>query len=83
MLGDKYSLKPSDPASPLVTYPELAEHGVPFTRKHLLVLQRRGLFPKAIELSPNRIAWRLSDILTWRANCPVARSVREHSDEAA
>jgi predicted DNA-binding transcriptional regulator AlpA len=83
MLGDKYSLEPSDPASPLVTYPELAEHGVPFTRKHLLVLQRRGLFPKAIELSPNRIAWRLLEIIEWRANRPVARSVRGEGDKAA
>jgi predicted DNA-binding transcriptional regulator AlpA len=61
-----------------ITYPELTQHGIPsFTRKHLLDLQKRRQFPRAIELSPNRIAWRLSDLLAWRANRPLARSVRE------
>jgi predicted DNA-binding transcriptional regulator AlpA len=76
---------PSDTSiDPFVTYPELVNFGVPpFSRKHLLDLQKRGQFPKAIELSPNRIAWKLSEIQSWRASRPVARSVREAGDAAA
>ena len=37
------------------TYFELPEHGVPkYSRKHLIDLQRRGQFPKARQISPNR-----------------------------
>jgi hypothetical protein len=75
---------PIDPNDVFVTYFELPQYGIPkFTRKHLLDLQKRNQFPKAIELSPNRIAWKLSELLAWRASRPVARSVREAGDEAA
>jgi predicted DNA-binding transcriptional regulator AlpA len=56
-----------------VTYPELQNHGVPeYSRKHLLDMQRRGQFPRAVQLSPNRVAWRLSEINRWFASRPVA-----------
>ena len=61
-----------------VTYPELPDYGVPrYSRKHLLDLQRRGQFPRALQLTPNRIGWDIDAIQHWVASRPPARSVRE------
>jgi predicted DNA-binding transcriptional regulator AlpA len=66
------------PAKRFVTYPELVDHGVPkYSRKHLIDLQRRGQFPRAYQLSPNRIAWAEDEIRAWVASRPVARAVAE------
>jgi len=32
-------------------------------------LVRSGEFPPPIKISPNRVAWRESDILAWQASC--------------
>lgn len=61
------------PDEVFITYPELSNHGVPkYSRKHLLDMQRRGQFPRAVQLSPNRVAWRMSDIARWCASRPEA-----------
>ena len=61
------------PDEVFITYLELPDYGVPkYSRKHLLDMQRRNQFPSAIQLSPNRVAWRLSSIREWCANRPVA-----------
>ncbi|GEM_PF-5332682 len=69
------SPKPA-PRSPgdeiFVTYPQLPCHGVKYARVHLRRLISRGLFPRPIMLSPNRIAWKLSDIEAWKATRPQA-----------
>jgi predicted DNA-binding transcriptional regulator AlpA len=72
------------PPKRFVTYPQLPDYGVPaYSRKHLLDLQRRGLFPKALQLSPNRIGWDEDSIRIWVASRPVARAVAEaQADEA-
>ena|SRR5690242_14259933 len=57
-----------------ITYPELTNHGVPkYSRKHLLQMMRTGDFPQSVQLSPNRVAWRKSDLDRWAASRPVAR----------
>jgi predicted DNA-binding transcriptional regulator AlpA len=56
--------------------------GRPYSRKHLGDMMRRGQWPKAIQVSPNRIAWRLSELMRHAATLPVARSVREGADAA-
>ncbi len=61
-----------------VAYPELPDYGVPaFSRKHLLDLQKKGKFPKARQLSANRIGWLEDEIRDWVASRPVARAVAE------
>jgi predicted DNA-binding transcriptional regulator AlpA len=70
------------PAKKFVTYPELVDYGVPYSRKHLIDLQRRGLFPKARQIGLNRIAWDEELILAYVATRPVARSLREPDDVA-
>jgi predicted DNA-binding transcriptional regulator AlpA len=67
-----------------VSYPELPNFGVPkYSRKHLLDMQRRGQFPRAIQLSPNRVAWRSSELARWCASRPTARAVAEEPADAA
>src|SRR5262249_44557044 len=53
-----------------VSFAELKNYGVPFTRAHLTVLIRQGHFPKAYEISPQRIAWALDDVKQWVKSRP-------------
>ena len=45
------------------------------TRKHLLDLMKRGLFPASYQISPNRTAWKLSELVAHAAALPVAKSI--------
>ena len=38
---------------------------VPYTRQHILRLERAGKFPKRIRVGANRIGWLLSEIEEW------------------
>lgn len=52
-----------------VAYGELASSiGISFTRIHLRRLIDQGLFPQAYQISPNRIAWKLSELAAWKAS---------------
>jgi predicted DNA-binding transcriptional regulator AlpA len=51
-----------------VRYPELKDHGVPYSRQHLDVLEERGDFPARIRLSPRMVVWRLSEVRSWIAS---------------
>jgi len=67
-----------------VTFSELPDFGVPkYSRKHLLDLQRRDQFPKALQLSPNRIGWDSEAVRAWVASRPVALSVAEVPGDAS
>ena len=60
-----------------VRYRELMDFGIPkFDRKHLTRMTRAGKFPAPVEISAGRIAWRLSDLLQWKRNRPIAKSAR-------
>jgi len=41
----------------LLTYDELRDHGVPYTRQHLDNLERAGKFPKRVAIGEFRIGW--------------------------
>jgi hypothetical protein len=56
-----------------ISYDELRDHGVPWTRVHLNRLIEQGLFPAPHQLSTNRIAWTLDDLERWKASRPLAR----------
>ena len=50
----------------LVSYHELRPlFGIPYSRVHLRTLESRGSFPRHVQLSTNRIAWRASDLERW------------------
>ncbi|KAB2847988.1 MAG: AlpA family phage regulatory protein [Hyphomicrobiaceae bacterium] len=51
----------------LITVRELREI-VPFTRQHILRLEKRGRFPRRIQLSTNRVAWLMSEVEAWIAD---------------
>ena len=55
-----------------IPYGGLPAHGICFTRVHIRRLVARGLFPAPVMLSPNRVAWRSSEIAAWKASRPVA-----------
>ena len=40
---------------------------IPYTPQHILRLEKRGLFPRRIQVGPNRVAWLLSEIEAWVA----------------
>lgn len=40
---------------------------VPLSRGTVWALRRKGAFPKAVQISANRIAWRASDLNAWIA----------------
>ena len=41
-----------------ISFPQLVEHGVDYSRVHLRRLVEGGLFPRPVLLSANRIAWK-------------------------
>lgn len=67
-----------------VSFGELWTHGVPrYSRVHIIRMMRRGQFPMQVQISPNRVAWRLNSIQEWVANRPPSVRVRLETDEAA
>jgi prophage regulatory protein len=44
---------------------DLPVRGIRFSRTHLIRLERQGLFPKRIKLSPGRVGWLKSEIDRW------------------
>jgi predicted DNA-binding transcriptional regulator AlpA len=57
-----------------VPFDDLAANGIPIGRRQLRRLIRDGYFPAPCQISPNRIAWRLSEVRLWKETRPVAAS---------
>jgi predicted DNA-binding transcriptional regulator AlpA len=66
-----------------VPYPELQKHGIPYCRVHLRRMIRAGTFPAPHQLSPNRCAWKLSDLVRWKSTRPIAGSAVAEEKESA
>lgn len=70
-----HSIAKDRPEGPLpsriVTFQELRQYDVPYTRAHLIRLVRSGQFPCPIKLGPGRIGWLRSDIETYLRTAPV------------
>jgi prophage regulatory protein len=45
---------------------------IPLSRPQIWRLRSAGQFPQPIRLSPNRIAWKASDVLRWIESRPTA-----------
>lgn len=58
--------------SRLITKAELCRI-VPYTPQHILRLEKRGMFPRRIQVGANRVAWLLSEIEEWVAVRLAAR----------
>ena len=65
----------SSPRTPesdrLVAFANLPHYGIRYTRVHLRRLIARKLFPPPLQISPNRVAWRESDLNAWIASRPA------------
>src|SRR5262245_30898592 len=48
----------------LITKRELCQM-VPYTPQHVLRLEKKGKFPRRIQVGPNRVAWLLSEVEAW------------------
>ena len=65
------------PKERIVLYSELPDHGVPpYSRMQLKRLMRNDQFPLALQISPNKIGWKLSEIERWKESRPVALSAK-------
>lgn len=64
---------PSAQSLRLITRSELLAI-VPYTPQHILRLEKRGLFPRRIQVGPNRVAWLLSEIEEWVEKRVVERN---------
>jgi predicted DNA-binding transcriptional regulator AlpA len=59
-----------------VYFNELPAYGVPaYSRVHIYRMMRRGQFPAQIQISDNRVGWRLSAIQDWVATRPLSAKV--------
>ena len=50
----------------LITKRELSQI-VPYTSQHILRLEKKGKFPRRIQVGANRVAWLLSEVEAWIA----------------
>jgi prophage regulatory protein len=48
-----------------VTYEQLKDYGIDFSRQHIDRLERAGKFPKRVPMGANRIAWVEEEIIAW------------------
>lgn len=46
---------------------------IPFTRQHILRLEKAGKFPRRIHIGTRRVGWLLTDIETWLEQCVALR----------
>jgi prophage regulatory protein len=53
------------PTQRLLTYNDLAEFGIPYSRSHLWRLWCAGKFPKPLKLSSSLNAWTEAEVLAW------------------
>jgi len=56
------------------------ESMVPYSRMHIYRMEKEGKFPLRVQLGPNRVAWRLSEVRNWIRSRPVGSSPRPTED---
>lgn len=69
------------PSDRLITKRELC-HIVPYTPQHILRLEKRGRFPRRIQVGPNRVAWLLSEVEAWISDRAAERTSNRTSNDA-
>ena len=52
------------PLPRIIAWPELRQM-VPYTRQHILKLEKLGRFPRRLSIGAKRIGWLLSEIEAW------------------
>jgi predicted DNA-binding transcriptional regulator AlpA len=62
---------------------DLRSAGVPYTRKHLTTLEKRGEFPQHIRLGPNSVGWVGEEVDAWIEERIRARPSRGSANPGA
>jgi prophage regulatory protein len=65
----------------VISWRELSEV-IPFTRQHVLRLEKAGKFPRRIRLGTRRVGWLYSEIESWIATKANNRDHELSADEA-
>lgn len=65
-----------DPFPRIVTKKELRLI-VPYSPQHILRLEKRGRFPKRVQIGARRVGWYLLEIEAWLAQCARGASPRQ------
>jgi prophage regulatory protein len=58
----------------ILTYPELADHGIRSSRRQVDRLEAAGKFPRRVQISPGRVGWLAEEI-----NAHVAAAIARRS----
>jgi len=53
---------------------------VPFTRQHILRLEKAGKFPKRFKIGARRVVWLLSEIEAWVCERAALRQLAASAD---
>lgn len=61
------------PGVRLLSRKDLAQEGIRFSNTHLIELERRGAFPRRLNLSPAKVAWLEHEIRQWVQSRAQAR----------
>jgi predicted DNA-binding transcriptional regulator AlpA len=72
----------------LLTYDDLRDRGVKYSRNHIRRREKVGTFPLHVDLGEGRIAWIEAEIIGWIADlaakrAPVAADVSLPSEQIA
>ena len=60
----------------LLTFKQLQEIGIRFSREHLWRLEAAGKFPRRLYLSPQKVVWWEDEIFAWLAERAAERETR-------
>ena len=66
-----------------LSYPELKEKGIPWSRMHIDRLEKAGTFPKRRELGANTVGWDEEEIEEWLASRPIKAKAGAATPEPA
>lgn len=65
----------SDQDLRLLSYEQLGERGLQYSRTHIRRLEKRGRFPMHVQIGPNRIGWITGEIDEFVAQRVARRDV--------
>ncbi len=68
----------SSPHPKLLSFGQLKEMGLPWSREHLWRLESAERFPRRLELSPQRVAWLEDEVIAFIEAKADERAVREY-----
>jgi predicted DNA-binding transcriptional regulator AlpA len=61
----KYTFPERSNGPVLLNYEQLSELGICYSKEHIRNMEKDGLFPVRVRLSPKRVAWDRQEISDW------------------